>query len=81
VLIWSSLTTCWCHQAVIERFCVGLWGAAILFGVSMLWYWGTKRKVDALESQRVLLADLFKLKSPDDECALPYPSQLPYTNL
>ena len=49
---------------------LGFCGAGILFGVSILWYWGTKRKVDALESQKVLLADLFALKSPDDECAL-----------
>lgn len=42
-------------------------GPGILFGMSLLWYWGTKRKVDALDSQKVLLADLFAIKGPDDD--------------
>lgn len=42
-------------------------GAAILFTVSILWYWGSKRKVSALDSQKVLLADLFRLKHPANE--------------
>ena len=41
--------------------------AAILFTVSVLWYWGSKRKVHALESQKVLLADLFRIRHPADE--------------
>lgn len=44
-----------------------LWGAAILFTISVLWYWGSKRKVMALDSQKVLLADLFRVKHPADE--------------
>ena len=47
-----------------QCFCVG---AAILFTVSVLWYWGSKRKVMALDSQKVLLADLFRIKHPADE--------------
>jgi hypothetical protein len=35
--------------------------------VSLLWYWGTKRKVDALDGQKVLLADLFRLAPPDED--------------
>ncbi len=41
--------------------------AGILFTVSVLWYWGTKRKVDALDSKKVLLGDLFKLTGLGDE--------------
>jgi hypothetical protein len=43
--------------------------AAILFAISVLWYWGTKRKVDALDAQKVLLADLFSLRPPDLDAA------------
>ena len=35
--------------------------------MSVLWYWGSKRKVMALDSQKVLLADLFRVKHPADE--------------
>ena len=42
-------------------------GAGILFTISVLWYWGSKRKVMALDSQKVLLADLFRVKHPADE--------------
>ena len=45
--------------------CAG--GAGILFTISVLWYWGSKRKVMALDSQKVLLADLFRIKHPADE--------------
>ena len=44
-------------------------GAGILFTISVLWYWGSKRKVLALDSQKVLLADLFRVKHPADEDA------------
>ena len=41
----------------------------ILFTMSVLWYWGTKRKVEALDSMKVLLGDLFKLTGlGDDGC-------------
>ena len=56
-------------------------GAGILFTISVLWYWGSKRKVMALDSQKVLLADLFRVKHPADEddrhaAALPVLRQL-----
>ena len=41
--------------------------AAILFTISVLWYWGTKRKVNALDKQKVLLADLFRIQHPADD--------------
>jgi hypothetical protein len=41
--------------------------AAILFTMSVLWYWGTKRKVEALDSRKVLLGDLFKLTGLGDD--------------
>ncbi len=61
--------------------CCGV-GAAILFTISVLWYWGSKRKVMALDSQKVLLADLFRVKHPADEddryaAALPAPVSCP----
>lgn len=55
-----------CCEALEEQ-SVSLVGAAILFTVSVLWYWGSKRKVHALNSQKALLADLFRIRHPADE--------------
>ena len=55
-----------CCEA-LGKHSVSLPCAAILFTVSVLWYWGSKRKVHALDSQKVLLADLFRIRHPADE--------------
>ncbi|KAK9918504.1 hypothetical protein WJX75_004557 [Coccomyxa subellipsoidea] len=58
-------------SATLNKFLHGGWFpialSAILFTMSVLWYWGTKRKVEALDSRKVLLGDLFKLTGLGDD--------------
>lgn len=44
--------------------------------MSVLWYWGTKRKVEALDSMKLLLGDLFKLTGLGDDGCVSSPSLL-----
>ncbi|BDA46994.1 Potassium transporter 5 [Coccomyxa sp. Obi] len=58
-------------SATLNKFLHGGWFpialSGILFTMSVLWYWGTKRKVEALDSMKILLGDLFKLTGLGDE--------------